>query len=262
LRLKIIVLKKIISFFLKNVPRKYLQLFSHIVLKAASIFYYGNKVTCPVCEHNFRKFMPYGRIARENALCPNCLALERHRLMWLFLKEKTDFFKKEKKVLHIAPELCFIDRFEKLHGENYITADIESPLAKVKLDVHKMPFEDNTYEVVFCNHVMEHVEDDQKAMSEIYRVMKPEGYAILQIPLFHPLPEVTFEDKSIVDPKAREEAFGQDDHVRLYGKDYAEKIRNVGFEVVEDDFGNRLTENQKSKYALPKKEPIFFCKKV
>ena len=205
--------------------------------------------------------MPYGRVARENALCPNCLALERHRLMWLFLKERTEFFEKGKKVLHIAPELCFIDRFEKIHGDSYITADIESPLAKVKLDVHEMPFEDHSFDVVFCNHVMEHVEDDHKAMCEIYRVMKPGAFAILQIPLFHPLPEFTFEDKSITDPKAREKAFGQDDHVRLYGKDYGDKIRSVGFEVLEDNFGDTLPVHQQQNYALPKDEPIFYCLK-
>lgn len=252
-------MKRIISFFLKNVPRKYLQLFSHFVLKIASIFYLGKKVECPVCVHKFRKFLPYGRKARENALCPNCLALERHRLMWLFLRDKTDFFKKGKKVLHIAPELCFIDRFEKIHGEDYITADLESPLAKVKLDVHEMPFEDSSFDVAFCNHVMEHVADDHKAMSEIFRVLKPGGFAILQIPLFHPLPEVTYEDPSITDPKEREKAFGQDDHVRLYGKDYAEKIRSVGFEVIEDNYGDKLSDESKTLYALPKDEPVFHC---
>jgi len=259
--LKITILKKIISFFLKNIPRKYLQLFSHFVLKIVSVFYMGKNVECPVCEHSFRKFLPYGRVGRGNALCPNCLSLERHRLMWLFLKDKTDFFSTDKKVLHIAPELCFIDRFEKIHGENYITADIESPLAKVKLDVHEMPFEDNSFEVVFCNLVMEHVVDDRKAMSEIFRVLRKGGFAILQIPLFHPLSEITYEDASITDPKEREKAFGQDDHVRLYGKDYADKIRAVGFEVTEDGFGDELSKDEQKLYALPKDEPIFYCKK-
>ena len=178
-------MKYLISFFIRYIPRKYLQLFSHWVLKIVAVFYTGNKVTCPVCDHSFRKFLPYGRKARTNALCPNCLALERHRLMWVFLKRETDFFEKQKKVLHIAPEICFIDKFEAIHKEDYITADIESPLAKVKLDVHEMPFENNQFDVVFCNHVLEHVADDRKAMSEIHRVLKPGGFAILQIPLFY-----------------------------------------------------------------------------
>ncbi len=254
-------MKAIISFFLKNVPRKYLQLFSHFGLKVLALFYKGNKVECPVCESRFSKFLPYGREARANALCPNCLALERHRLIWLFLKQKTDFLDKKQDVLHIAPELCFIKRFENIHSDQYITADIESPLAKVKLDVHEMPFENNSFDVAFCNHVMEHVADDIKAMQEIHRVLRPGGWAILQIPLFHPLPEVTYEDPSITDPREREKAFGQDDHVRLYGKDYADRLRSAGFEVTEDDFVNSLSKEDQARFALPADEPIFFCRK-
>jgi SAM-dependent methyltransferase len=200
-------------------------------------------------------------MARENALCPNCLSLERHRLLWLFLNTKTDFFSSLKKVLHIAPEMCFIDRFEKIHKENYITADIESPLAKIKLDVHDMPFPEGSFDVVFCNHVLEHVKDDLLAMKEIYRVLKPGGFAIAQIPEFHPIPKVTYEDHTITDPKEREKHFGQDDHVRLYGKDYPERLRSAGFDVIEDHYIDKLSEEQQRLYALPKGEVIHFCKK-
>ena len=133
-------MKGLISLAIRYIPRKYLQLFSHWVAQLLSIFYIGNKVSCNVCGHHYRKFLPYGRKARCYALCPNCLSLERHRMIWQFLQEKTDFFKSKKKILHIAPELCFIKRFEAIHHDNYITADIESPLAKVKLDVLNMPF--------------------------------------------------------------------------------------------------------------------------
>ena len=154
-------MKRLISFAIRRIPRKYLQRFAHIILKITRIFYIGNKVQCPVCESRYRKFMPYGRVSRDNALCPNCLALERHRLMWLFLKEKTSLFSKEQKLLHIAPELCFIDRFEAMEKLDYVTADLESPLAKVKMDIHEIPFDDNSFEVCLCNHVMEHVSDEQ-----------------------------------------------------------------------------------------------------
>lgn len=255
-------MKKIISFLLRNVPRKYLQLFSHWALKVVALFYRGNKVECPVCNHHFSKFLPYGRVnARPNALCPNCLALERHRLMWLYLREKTNFFEPGKKVLHVAPEICFIDRFEKLHGENYITADIESPLAKVKMDIHQIPFEANTFDVAFCNHVMEHVADDIKAMSELHRVLKPGGWAIIQIPFFQPVPEVTFQDDSITDPKERERMYGQDDHVRLFGKDYPKRLAQGGFVVEENTFIHQLSPAMVSRYALPKDEIIYVCRK-
>ena len=253
-------LKSIISFFLRFVPRKYLQLFSHIGLQVLKVFYLGNKVQCPVCNSKYRKLLPYGRlVSRDNALCPNCLALERHRLLWLFFKSKTNFFDETLDVLHIAPELCFIDRFEKIHGEKYITADIESPLAKIKMDVHSIPYPEATFDVVFCNHVMEHVADDFKAMAEIHRVLRPGGWATLQIPLFHPLKDVTFEDSSITDPREREKAFGQDDHVRMYGRDYADRIRSVGFEVEESKFVEQLSIEDQTRYALPTDETIFYC---
>jgi len=254
-------MKTIISFLIRYIPRKYLQLFSHWVLKIVSIFYIGKQVHCPVCEKQFRKFLPYGRKGRSNALCPNCLALERHRLMYLFLKNKTPFFKDDLKLLHVAPELCFIDHFEALPNIDYITADIESPLAKVKMDIHEIPFDANTFDVAFCNHVMEHVADDHKAMTELFRVLKPGGWAIMQIPLFHPLPEVTFEDDSITSPKEREKAFGQSDHVRLYGHDYPDRLRKAGFEVVADRYQDEIGQELSAKYALPNDEPIFYCKK-
>ena len=233
-------MKTIISFLIRNIPRKYLQLFSHWVLKIVSIFYIGSKVECPVCGKKFRKFLPYGRKARANALCPNCLSLERHRLMYLFLRDKTNFFEDQLKVLHVAPEICFIDEFESMSNLDYITADIESHLAKVKMDIHDIPFEDYSFEVAFCNHVMEHVDDDHKAMTELHRILKPGGWAIIQIPLFHPLPEKTYEDISIVSPKEREKAFGQDDHVSLYGKDYRDRLRKAGLEVTVDKFQDEM----------------------
>ena len=255
-------MKRLISFIIRHVPRKYLQQGSGVALKVIGIFYRGNNVTCPIINRSYRKFLPYGRVnPRPNALCPDSLSLERHRLLWLYLQEKTNFFEKKLDVLHIAPEQCFIKKFEAQHGSSYITADLESPLAKVKMDIHQMPFADSTFEVCMCNHVMEHVEDDAQAMREIHRVLKPGGWAIIQIPFFHPIPEITFEDSSITDPKKREDAFGQDDHVRKYGKDYPDRLRNAGFDVKEDDFVYQLSQESRQRYALPKDEIIYFCEK-
>ncbi|MBR10765.1 MAG: SAM-dependent methyltransferase [Rickettsiales bacterium] len=254
-------MKQLISFLLRNVPRKYLQLVSHYGLRIAAFFYKGNSVQCPVCESTFRKFLPYGRESRENALCPSCLALERHRLIWLYLQRRTDFFTKESKMLHIAPELCYIDRFEKLTNLEYITADIESPLAKVKMDIQDIPFEENTFDLIFCNHVLEHVDSDIKAMSEIHRVLKPGGWAILQVPFFHPIKDETFEDKTITSPAEREKMFGQDDHVRMYGKDYGKRLSSVGFKVSEETFSNELSREEFERFALPN-EIIYRVDKV
>jgi SAM-dependent methyltransferase len=253
--------KFLISFFLKHIPRKYLQRFSHVVLRVMAVFYRGNKVECPVCTSKFRKFLPYGRKSRSNALCPTCLSLERHRLIWLYLKRKTDFFTTPRKMLHIAPELCFMDRFENLPNLEYITADIESPLAKVKMDIHAIPFQPNTFDVIFCNHVLEHVADDLQAMREMHRVLKPGGWAILQIPLFHPIPDQTFEDASITEPQERERVFGQNDHVRLYGKDYPDRLRAAGFIVVEERLVFDLPEADVKRFALPVQEIIYRAEK-
>lgn len=251
-------MKKLISLIIRFVPRKYLQRVSGVGLKVLSLLYAGNNVTCPVCQSSFKKFLPYGRInPRPNALCPTCQALERHRLIWLYLSERTDFFKKRLDVLHIAPEACFIKRFEKLHGDRYVTADIESPLAKVKMDIHAIPFKDNTFDAVLCNHVLEHVDNDIKAMSEIARVLKPGGFAVLQVPFFHPIPAETFEDFSITDARAREKAFGQDDHVRKYGADYPKRIARAGMRALEENLVNEKTDEERLRFGLVKGEILY-----
>ncbi len=230
-------------------------------MKIMAIFYSGNTVECPVCNSTFSKFLPFGRLnPRDNALCPNCLALERHRLMQLYLKDKTNFFTSPQKLLHIAPEYCFIDRFEKLSNVEYITADIESPLAKVKMDLHHAPFEDNSFDVVFCNHVMEHVADYEQCMREIYRVLKPNGWAIIQSPQDW-TKATTFEDDSITDPKERERVFWQNDHLRLFGRDYNKVLERAGFTVKEDRYVQELPKNLVERYALPIEEIVYFCSK-
>ncbi|MGD1843476.1 MAG: class I SAM-dependent methyltransferase [Thermonemataceae bacterium] len=255
-------MKYLIGWVLRTIPRKYLQRVSGIVLKSMDLFYRGNKVECPICEKTYRKFLPYGRInPRENALCPGSQSLERHRLMWLYLKEKTDFFTAPHKLLHIAPESCFIKKFEALPNITYTTADLESPLAKVKMEIHAMPFADNSFDIVFCNHVMEHVEDDLQAMREIYRVLSLGGWAIIQSPINESL-ATSYEDASITSPQGREKAFGQDDHLRMYGRDYPERLRAAGFEVVEDRFVMEMSPEKVARYALPANEIIYLCKKV
>lgn len=248
--------KKLISILIRYVPRKYLLILSGAGLRVAGLFYAGNDVKCPVCEHSYRRFLPYGRInPRSNALCPSCLSLERHRLIWLYLKERTPFFQGPLDVLHIAPEQCFMKAFQKLHGERYITADLESPLAKVKMDIHRMPFADRAFDIVLCNHVLEHVENDIRALTEIHRVLKPGGFAILQVPFFSPVPEVTIENPAITTPREREVHFGQADHVRKFGRDYSQRINQSGLLAQPDAFAKDLPDA--AHFGVSKEEVIY-----
>ncbi len=173
-------MKMIISLLIRFIPRKYLQLFSGIGLKAVGLFYSGSAVQCPICQSSYRKFLPYGRInPRQNALCPSCLSLERHRLIWVYLKDNTNFFLSKLKVLHIAPEPCFMSRFEEQHSEGYITADIESPLAKVKMDIHQIPFGENHFDVVLCNPpYYSDFEITEKMIRTACQVLRPGGAAL------------------------------------------------------------------------------------
>jgi len=251
-------MKQIIALLIRYIPRKYLQLFTGVGLKTLGVFYAGNNVQCPICDHHYRKFLPYGRInPRQNALCPHCLSLERHRLIWDYLKENTNFFTDKLDVLHIAPEPCFMKPFEKQHAEKYITADIESPLAKVKMDIHEIPFPENHFDVVLCNHVLEHVDDDIKAMSEIHRVLKPGGFAVMQVPFFAPIPEVTVEDSSITHPRDREKAFGQRDHVRKFGKDYASRIERSRLKAEASRFAFELSPELAQRHGLVRNEILY-----
>lgn len=254
-------MKSIISLVLRYIPRPYLQLVGHWAARFLGLFYSGNKVECPVCKSHFEKFLPYGRAGRDNALCPSCLALERHRLMYLYLERKTNFFTNNLKLLHVAPEYCFIERFEAMKNIDYITADIESPLAKVKMDIHSIPFEANTFDVAFCNHVMEHVDDYVLAMSELCRILKPGGWAIIQSPQDMKRAS-TYEDPTITDPKEREKHFLQNDHLRLFGRDYAHELGKGGFIVTEDRFVmDELSPEEVKRFALPEEEIIYLCRK-
>lgn len=256
-------MKRIIAFLIRFVPRKYLQLVSGLGLKIVGVFYWGNQVECPICKSRYRVFLPYGRInPRSNALCPSCLSLERHRLIWLYLKNQTTFFEQKSDILHIAPEPCFLKRFEKIHGEKYITADLESPLAKIKMDVHHMPFPDSSFDAVLCNHVLEHVDNDIQAMTEILRVLRPNGYAILQVPFFAPIPEVTIEDTSVGDPRERERLFGQDDHVRKFGKDYYKRIERAGLRAEASTFAASLPPSECRRFGISREEVLYIGRKA
>lgn len=239
-----------IRFVLRSVPRKYIQRVVHIITPVVGLLYVGRGVECPVCGGRYRRFMPYGYVhSRKNALCPRCLSLERHRLLWIYLQQQSDFFKGNATVLHIAPERCFIKRFERMLGDRYVTADLESPLAKVKMDIQSIPFEEGSFDVILCNHILEHVDNDRKAIAEMFRVMRSGGWGIMLSPVDQSR-ESTYEDPSITDDEGRAKAFGQHDHWRAYGRDYPQRLEQAGFRVESIDYIKELSAEQIAKGGL------------
>jgi SAM-dependent methyltransferase len=248
---------------LNTIPRPWLIKVSYLVRPIIAFSLKGDNFTDPIDGKSFRKFLPYGYgKQRENALSPSTLSLERHRLMWLFLRDETTFFTSGRKLktLHIAPEQCFLDIFRKQKNLEYLTSDLESPIADVKADICDLPFEDNSFDVVFCNHVLEHISDDTKAMKELFRVLKKGGFGIFQIPQ-DITRETTFEDDSITDKKERAKIFGQYDHVRIYGKDYFNKLRSIGFKVDEIDYTKKIAPEKLTRFCLMKNEILPVCYK-
>ena len=250
---------KLFKVILNRVPRPLLIKLSYVVRPFIAFYLKGNKYTDPIDNKSFRKFLPYGyEVQRQNVLSPSTLSLERHRLLWLYLTNETNFFTSKKKVLHMAPEQCFLTRFRKLNHD-YVTADIDSPIADVTADIINLPFNDNSFDVIFCNHVLEHVQDDTKAMKELFRVMKKGGMGIFQVPQDLNR-DITFEDNSITDPKERAKIFGQYDHVRVYGRDYFDKLRSIGFKVEEVNYSQKISSELLSRYRLMEGEllPVVF----
>jgi predicted SAM-dependent methyltransferase len=255
-------MQRFFKFFLNLFPRPLLIRLSYAVRPFIAFFLKGNTYTDPIDGKSYRKFLPYGyENVRENVLAPGTLSLERHRLCWLYLKNETDFFSKPQRVLHFAPEQAFLKRFRKIKHLEYTTTDLNSPIADVKADICDLPFEDNSYDFIICNHVLEHIPDDTTAMKELFRVLAPGGTAILQVP-YDKNRETTFQDDSITDPKERRRIFGQYDHVRIYGMDYFEKLGSVGFSVEAADYTASLSEEEIDTFRLAKGELVPVCKKL
>lgn len=252
---------RLTKYVLNHLSRPIVQRIAGVVIPAAGLFMRGRRVECPVCGKRFRKFFSYGYVAsRSGALCPHCMSLERHRLLYLWLERKTDFFSAPYRLLHIAPEHCFLRPFERLFGDKYVTADLESPLAKVKLDVQQMPFDECEFDVVICNHILEHVEDDRKALSEIFRVMRHSGWGILLSPVDYGL-EVSYEDPTKTTPEERREAFGQPDHLRIFGRDYADRLSSAGFIVEEIRATDFLSADEITRFGIAT-DRIHFVRKL
>lgn len=245
-------MKGAIRWALNHIPRRFLQRMAGWAVPIMGLAYRGRGRECPICGSRYRRFMPYGYVtSREDALCPHCLALERHRMIWLWLKESSDLFEGYPRLLHIAPEVSLMRHFKRHYRDNrnYITADLESPLADLHFDVQNIPLEDESVDVIICNHLLEHVEDDRRAMAELYRILKHGGWGIMLVPEQRDR-ATTFEDDTITDPEERTRLFGQYDHRRIYGRDYDERLRAAGFRVERIAYTERLSLEQRQRYAI------------
>lgn len=219
----------------------------------------GSARYCPLCKSAVSAFRPAGIVSRQDARCPICGSLERHRLLWRYLTERTDLFvPPRKKLLHVSPEYV-VGMLLKAHANvDYLSADLESRQAMVQMDITGIQLPDATFDVVICNHVMEHIPDDQRAMAELYRVLKPGGWAILQTPIKG---DTTYEDPSVQSPEDRLRYFGQRDHVRVYGRDYKERLAAAKFLVAVDDYVRTLDPGLRTRLGLDPDEEIYYCAK-
>jgi SAM-dependent methyltransferase len=226
-----------------------------------AFFLRGSTYTDPIDGKSYRRFLPYGYAkVRENVLAPGTLSLERHRLFWLYLKNETTFFSAPLRVLHFAPEQAFVQKFKKQKNLTYTTTDLNSPIADVKADICDLPFKDNSFDFIICNHVLEHIPDDTKAMQELYRVLAPLGTAIVQVP-YDAKREITYQDDTITDQSERTRIFGQYDHLRVYGMDYFKKLSSIGFDVNALDYTSSISSENIERYRLCKGELLPVCKK-
>jgi SAM-dependent methyltransferase len=222
--------------------------------------YRGAARFCPLCESPLARFLPFGGSGRADAYCPVCESLERHRLHWIYLRERSDLFDGQpRRLLHVAPEAVLTERLRALPGARYVSADLADPSAMLRLDLMRLPFEDDAFDAIFCSHVLEHVPDDRAAMRELRRVLRPGGIALLPVPPIRA--EHTSEDPTESDPGERRRRFGHPDHLRRYGRDYPERLREVGFQVEALRAAELVGEAGSRRLGLCNGDEIFRCGK-
>jgi SAM-dependent methyltransferase len=216
--------------------------------RVLNLRYRGARYTDPICGRSFRAFAP-GPRRRPQAYCPACGSAERHRVLWLYLEREVGLAA-PRRVLHVAPELGIAERLRQQPGVSYVSVDLHPGRAMVRADLTALPFGDESFDLVLCNHVLEHIPDDRAAMRELRRVLAPGGLLVCQ----HPVDAdraTTFEDASITDPEDRERAFFQHDHVRIYGRDFAERLAGAPFgEVRATKYQRALTEDEIETFRL------------
>lgn len=218
----------------------------------------GGSNFCPICECSVRFFLPHKWSKRHlRVVCPICLSHPRHRQAWLFFKEHTNLFDASaKRFLHFAPETIFVQKFRSIPSIEYLSIDLDSPHAMRHMDITSLDIPDNSFDAIYCSHLLEHVPDDRKAMREMFRVLRPGAWAVVQVPVSE---STTHEDPSITDPRERLRLFGQCDHVRVYGLDITQRLRDAGFDVRTTRGSDFTSDGDCERFGFPGKSPLFFC---
>jgi hypothetical protein len=239
------------------------------------LYYFGFKYKCPLCQSTLRRFIPYGMTlavleekqvvgggVRQNGWCPVCHSTDRERLVTLWLQNESGLFGRSLKLLHVAPEAGLQSILQKQKNIDYLTADLFSDSVMVKMDIMDIQYPNNYFDAIICNHVLEHVISDKKALLELFRVLKPTGWAILQVPISLTL-QKTYEDPSINTPIERARCYGQDDHLRLFARDYAQKLLEAGFKLDIFDWTTKLGlfGGKTNKFGLNEKEKLYVVRK-
>lgn len=212
----------------------------------------GQEQFCPVCGSGVKRFL-------ENRICPICFAKDRHRFAYLVLERETDLLSNpERRFLHVAPEPEFSKRMARSHGSRYLTADLYNPTVDLLTDIRDIPCPDDFFDGIYCSHVLEHVENDHRAMREFFRILKPGGFATIQVPITS---DTTFEDPSITDPKDRLKHYGQLDHVIAYGPDFSERLAECGFLVASFLAKEYLDPEERNNMDIDGNERVFLGRK-
>lgn len=246
----------------RAVPHRRRPQLRALVNHATAPLYRGDRVECPVCERRFDRFRKYTSEVSGNSypMCPSCGSLGRHRLDWLFLCERTNLLWEPIRLLHVAPELGLGSGFQALGNVDYVSADYDSALANVQMDIQKIGYPDASFDAIVCNHVLEHVDDDRRALAELYRVLKRGGWALLQVPIGRS-DATTYDDPTITSARDRERLFGQYDHVRVYGSDYPARLIEAGFDVDVVAYADEFAPDQVLRMGLDRHELIHLARK-